>query len=165
MSYSSFVPKFLTATLCLALCCGARPAAAADVFEQVIAAWNSHDPDKVVAMYADDVVFEDVTLGAVNHGRDALRKFVKFTFDVSPDIHFVLTKSFLQDGNGYMEWTMTGTDVGLFKTNKHFDVRGVSVVGEASGKLAWNRDYYDLATVMKQVGVLPAPKESAANTH
>lgn len=136
------------------------------MFENTIAAWNSHDPDKVVAMYADDVVFEDVTLGVVNHGRDDVRKFAKFTFDISPDIHFVLTKSFLQDGQGYMEWTMTGTDVGLFKTNKHFDIRGASVVGEAVGKLKWDRDYYDLATAMKQLGVIPEQKtENTSATH
>src|SRR6266566_5281864 len=30
------------------------------IVERAIAAWNSHDPDKTVTAYTDDVVYEDV---------------------------------------------------------------------------------------------------------
>ena len=40
-----------------------------------IAAWNSHDAQKVVTIFTTDVLFEDVTLGVVNHGSEELRKF------------------------------------------------------------------------------------------
>src|SRR5260370_36520055 len=50
-------------------------AAASGFMQQAFAAWNSHDPDKVVTYYSEDVVYEDVAYGAVNHGRDELRKF------------------------------------------------------------------------------------------
>jgi ketosteroid isomerase-like protein len=48
--------------------------------------------------------------------------------------------------------------VGLYKTGKKFSVRGASVFEIRGGKVYRNRDYYDSAAIMRQVGVLPAPK-------
>ncbi len=55
---------------------------------------------------------------------------------------------------GSVEWIFSRTDVGLYKTGKKFSVRGVSVYELGDGKFASNRDYYDAATIMRQVGVL-----------
>src|SRR5260370_676695 len=46
-------------------------------------AWSStdaDDPERVLALFADDCVFEDVTFGVVAHGREELRSFVKQAF-------------------------------------------------------------------------------------
>lgn len=61
----------------------------------------------------------------------------------------------MQGSRGYAEWTMTGTDVGMFKTNKHYEVRGASIGQGSSEKLTRETDYWDMATLMKQLGVLP----------
>ena len=37
-----------------------------DVAQAWMDAWNSHNPDTVAALYTEDAVLEDVTLGAVN---------------------------------------------------------------------------------------------------
>jgi hypothetical protein len=61
--------------------------------------------------------------------------------------------------------------VGLYKTGKKFSVRGASVYELRGGKFSGNRDYYDSASIMRQVGVLPggavtglAPQTSAAKS-
>ena len=51
--------------------------------------------------------------------------------------------------------TFSGTDKGMFKTGKKFSVRGVSILTLKNGKISHNVDYYDAATVMKQLGLLP----------
>ena len=43
----------------------------------------------------------------------------------------------------------------MFKTGKPFEVQGVSVIEVRNGLISRNLDYYDAATIMKQVGVLP----------
>jgi len=43
----------------------------------------------------------------------------------------------------------------LFKTGKPFEVRGVSVIEVRGGRISRNLDYYDAATIMKQVRLLP----------
>lgn len=50
------------------------------IAEGFIAAWNSHDAEKVIPIYTDDVFFEDVTLGAVSRGSEEMRKFATSTF-------------------------------------------------------------------------------------
>ena len=41
--------------------------------EQLFVAWNSHDPDKVVASFTEDVVYEDVAAGHTSRGRAEVR--------------------------------------------------------------------------------------------
>ena len=110
-------------------------------------------------LFTEDAVYEDATLGVVNHGGADIRKFAKQFFDASPDGKFTVTSSFMENGRGYAEWVMTGTDVGMFKTNKQFSVRGASVVQGSAEKLTHQTDYWDMATLTKQLGVLPEPSK------
>lgn len=166
MRYSMLLVRFFAAGIFLASIGGAHRAAASDMFQDLIAAWNAHDPDKVAAMFTDDALYEDVTLGMKSRGTEEIRKFAKFTFDAVPDINIELTSSFSAGGHGYSEWVLSGTDVGIFKTNKTFLFRGASINDIAGDKFARNLDYYDLSTVMKQVGLLPSqPTQSTPPTH
>jgi steroid delta-isomerase-like uncharacterized protein len=126
--------------------------------EQAFAAWNAHDPDKVVVFYADSALYEDVTYGMVAHGRAELRKLAADFFAAVPDLKLEATSVTGENGPGAVEWVFSGTDVGLYKTGKKFSVRGASVFEIRGGKVYGNRDYYDSAAIMRQVGVLPAPK-------
>ena len=126
--------------------------------DQSFAAWNAHDPDKVVAFYTEDVVYEDVTFGEVAHGREELKKLAAGFFAAVPDMKLE-TVSVSQHGNdGSVEWVFSGTDVGLFKTGKKFSVRGASRYQLRGGKVSSNKDFYDAATIMRQVGVLRETK-------
>jgi len=130
-------------------------AAGSGFLQQAFAAWNSHDPDKVVSYYTEDVVYEDVAYGAVNHGRAELRKFAAGFIEAVPDLKLEVVSSSIHNGHGAAEWVLSGTDKGLYKTGKKFSVRGASVFEMRGGKCSSNKDFYDLATIMRQVGVLP----------
>ena len=118
-------------------------------------AWNSHDVDRVLAVFTDDVLYEDVTFGLTVHGRAELRDFAHFFFSAVPDLHLQCTKTFVSGGHGSIEWIFSGTDVGIFKTGKTFSVRGATVIEVRGGKISRNSDYYDAAAIMRQVGILP----------
>jgi ketosteroid isomerase-like protein len=49
----------------------------------------------------------------------------------------------------------------VFKTGKKFSVRGVSVIDLRDDKIFRNVDFYDVATIMRQVGQLPTPPADA----
>ena len=134
-----------------------------DIAESWISAWNSHDPDKLTAAFTPDVTYEDVPFGAVNHGSAELRKFAASEFEGSPDLHVELASSSIEGEHGSIEWTFSGTDAGMFKTGKKFSVRGVSIVTVKNGKISRNIDYYDVATLMKQVGLLPSENSAPKN--
>ena len=121
-----------------------------------IAAWNSHSPDKMISSFTDDVFYEDVAFGEASHGSAELRKFAASEFEGVPDLELKLLRANIHGGHGTMEWVFSGTDKGVFKTGKKFSVRGVSVIDVRGGKIARCLDFYDSATIMRQVGVLPA---------
>jgi steroid delta-isomerase-like uncharacterized protein len=133
----------------------------AAVAEKWIAAWNSHNPDKMLSLFTDDIVYEDVAFGEVSHGSAELRKFAASEFEGIRDLELKLDRANIHNGHGTIEWTFSGTDKDVFKTGKKFSVRGVSVIDMRDGKISRNLDFYDVATIMRQVGVLPTPPADA----
>ena len=129
--------------------------------EKWIAAWNSHNPDKMLSLFTDDIVYEDVAFGEVSHGSAELRKFAASEFEGVPDLELKLLGVNIHGGHGTIEWMFSGTDKDVFKTGKKFSVRGVSVIDMRDGKIFRNVDFYDVATVMRQVGLLPTPPADA----
>jgi steroid delta-isomerase-like uncharacterized protein len=128
----------------------------AAVAEKWVAAWNSHSPDKMLPVFTDDVFYEDVAFGEVSHGSAELRKFAASELEGVPDLELKLVRAIIHNGHGTIEWIFSGTDKGVFKTGKKFAVRGVSVIDVRDGKIARCLDFYDSASIMRQVGVLPA---------
>ncbi|MFI5102930.1 MAG: nuclear transport factor 2 family protein [Terriglobales bacterium] len=129
--------------------------------EKWIAAWNSHSPDKMIPLFTDDVFYEDVAFGEVSHGKAELRKFAASEFEGVPDLELKLLRANIHNGHGTIEWVFSGTDKGVFKTGKRFSVRGVSVIDMRDGKISRNLDFYDSATIMRQVGLLPTAPTDA----
>jgi len=133
----------------------------AAIAEKWIAAWNSHSPDKMIPLFTADIFYEDVAFGEVSHGSAELRKFAASEFEGVPDLELKLLRANIHGGHGTIEWTFSGTDKGVFNTGKKFSVRGVSVIDVRDGKISRNLDFYDTATLMRQVGLLPTPPADA----
>ena len=121
-----------------------------------IAAWNSHDVEKFLPMFTDDAFYEDVAFGEKSKGSAELRKFFASELEGIPDLELKLERASIHGSHGTIEWTFSGTDKDVYKTGKKFSVRGVSVIEMRDGKISRNLDFYDLSTVMRQVGTLPA---------
>ena len=154
--------KRLLVSLCILLLCDAvlaqtRAKGEARIVDRWVAAWNSHDVEKVIPVFTDDVLYEDVTFGAVNHGSSDLRKFASFFFDAVPDMKFEVLNSSVEGKRGVIEWAFSGTDKGVYKTGKRFTVRGVSIIDVDHGRISRNLDFYDAASIMRQVGLLATP--------
>jgi len=152
-----FAFSFLLLAIVLALPRQSRSTPSAfPIAESWIAAWNSHDPAKWATHFTSDVYYEDVTFGEISHGSEEAKKFAASFFTDVPDLKLELADSSIEGNHGSIQWILTGTDKGIFKTGKPFKVRGVSIITIINGKISRSIDYYDLATIMKQVGVLPA---------
>ena len=123
--------------------------------ERALASWNTHDPDKIVTFYTDDIVYEDVPHGIVCHGRAELREFVAGCFASDGEVKVEVVNSRVENGHGVSEWLWRAVDKEQFKTGKPFTIRGISIFEVREGKISRNRDYYDVATQMREVGALP----------
>ncbi len=72
-----------------------------------IAAWNAHDLDAILALYADDVVFSAPTVvrrwnvpDGILRGKAALREHFRRGLELVPTLHFEQEEVFLSPG-GY----------------------------------------------------------------
>lgn len=133
------------------------------VLNDYAAAWNSHDTEKLVSLFTDDCVYEELGIGVIKRGKEELRAFINGFFANFPDVNFEPKSSFIS-GNWYCaEWVWTGTykgnAPGLPATGKKVSIRGVSVGELKEGKIKRNSDYYNRMDFFQQLGVklVPAP--------
>jgi steroid delta-isomerase-like uncharacterized protein len=116
---------------------------------------------------ADDAIYEDVALGRVLHGPSEIASFVEEATRSSSDFRFEVVSLFTAGTDYANEWVMVGTNDrevrGVPPTGRSFRVRGASIGKvDASGRIAENRDYYNLAELLTQLGLLPtAPSPPA----
>lgn len=138
----------------------ADTAALEHAVDQWAVAWSSGDVEKLLRLFTDDVFYEDVTFGAVNTGKEALRNFATAAFGAFPGMTFeVKSRLVASDGTaGAFEWVWSGKQTkdfpGLPATNTPFQIRGVAVVEFRGAKISRCSDYWDLTTYMKQVGLI-----------
>ncbi|MGH7934140.1 MAG: ester cyclase [Candidatus Binataceae bacterium] len=121
--------------------------------------FNRDGLEKVMAMYADDVQFEDVTFAHKVSGKVELRKFFAGFFDPGSGEHlFTVTNYTGGTDAGAAEWTWRGKHGGEFlgapAAGKTTEARGVSVLTFHNGKIASQHDYWDSGTVLRQLGAI-----------
>jgi steroid delta-isomerase-like uncharacterized protein len=132
-------------------------------------AWSSGDPDQVAALYAEDALFEEVILGgAVTSTRDDLRAYVGAVFAAFPDFTATPSAAYEMGDVVVIEWVLTGTYQGTFGTlppgtGQPVEVRLASVleVGD-DGLITRDSEYWDVATLLTQVGAMPGAEATPA---
>jgi steroid delta-isomerase-like uncharacterized protein len=136
----------------------------ASVHERLIAemweAWSAHDMKRLLPLFTDDFVYEDMPMGVVNRNASELRAFGEGFFSGFPDVTFEMRSSFADGTSGGSEWVMRGTHKGdlpgMPATGKRIDVRGAAVFEFTGDKIRRVSDYWDLATLLRQLGLMPS---------
>jgi len=128
------------------------------VFREYFESWNTHDVEKIASFFTDDCVYDNLARGQTYSGKDELKTWAKASFDAIPDFTIDITSVFVSGDLLASEWTMTGTLSGnspeLPATGKSFSVRGATIAQLKDGKIQRNADYWDLATFLRQVGLM-----------
>lgn len=129
-------------------------------------ACNRHDPAAIVAQMTPDVLVVDTSFGGEHSGRDAVQKLLEgMDAGMSSDFRFTPKKLVENDGDFAFEWDLSGThdranpESGRPATGKSFTVHGLTIGHRRYGLISENRDYWNLAAFLMQVGVLPMPGE------
>src|SRR5687767_9481925 len=140
----------------------ATPAALPPLLAEWEAAMATHDPDRILALYTNDAVWEEVPLNLVARGPEEIRAHLERLFAATPDIAYDVTAGFVAGDRAAAEWAITGTLTGDFPglppgAGQSFAVRGVSVYELSGGKIARYTEYWDAYAFLVQLGALPAP--------
>jgi steroid delta-isomerase-like uncharacterized protein len=125
-----------------------------------IAAFNAHDADAFVALYAPDVIFRDIATAVPAHGRDVVRDWVETYFRAFHDAKME-SKVIAIDGEVLVyEWRATGTHdedfMGFPATGRFLEVDGCSIARIGDDDLVHaEKNYWDVAGMLQQMGALP----------
>ena len=145
---------------------GVDPGVAADFSRRVVDAWNTRRPEPVLELMTDDIDYQDASWPRPMRGHVAVREFLQSTWRALPDLSFELTESVLLDPAAPKladYWRATGTHSGLWEppglapTARHLDFQGAFLAELRDGKACRIRVEYDVAAIMRQLGVLPPP--------
>jgi steroid delta-isomerase-like uncharacterized protein len=132
-------------------------------------AWNSHEPERVVALCTEDIVLSDPALSEPARGRDAVRRYLEDTWRAFPDLTITTPEPGLVDVEGRrvaLPWRITGTMLGpdpsgFAPTGARAEVAGVDLYDFREGLLARIRTTYDIMGWGRQLGLVP-PRGSRA---
>jgi steroid delta-isomerase-like uncharacterized protein len=131
---------------------------------------NGHDLDALAKVYASDAVAYDPMYPEALRGRDAIKKDSADFFRAFPDLRFEITNIVEKDdGLGAGEVVMSGTHTGPLATptggevpptNKRIEIKGAAFVRlNGSGEIVEERRYYDVGTILRQLGIMPEQAE------
>ncbi len=133
--------------------------ASTDIGPRLIAAWNTHDPHPIEALFAEDCVLEDCAIAVPLRGHRGLRRAVLFNFLAFPDVHFELLSQIQEGERVAIEWRAEGNHAGRFMgipaTRRRVVLEGISLLTLRDGRIARLRRVWDIAGVIRQLGLLP----------
>lgn len=134
----------------------------ANFLEHYTSAWSSGDEELLRTAFAADGVYIDTGMGHTYNGVADVARFFRHMLRFSSDTHVQFTSIVVQDDAFTAEWIWSGTADGPLSlgrtlhpaTGRRYEVPGVAVCrSDASGLVAYHRDYYDVRDLVRQVGI------------
>jgi steroid delta-isomerase-like uncharacterized protein len=134
-----------------------------ELYVQVIEAYNAHDLDRFLGYYADDCEVR-VPGFPPFQGKAAARECWRLFMESFPDDHLTITNQVVEGTTVIGEWTADATNTGalylpsgdvLPPTGKRFTSNGIDVSVIDAGRIKSHRLYWDTASVMAQLGLMP----------
>lgn len=129
------------------------------VIDELAAAWNARDAQKVAAVFTDNGVRDEA---AFTHrrleGRASIAAGVQEIINAWPDCTLEVRSRTADGDREVLEWVLRGTSAAPFgllpATGEAGELRGVSVCVVEDGHLREERVYWDTATLMAAAGML-----------
>lgn len=131
--------------------------------ERLLADYNRHDAAAFASYFAEDGVLRVIATGEVSEGREQIQAAREETWRA---LDYTLeTRGIYECGeDAWVEWTLSGTQVGelMGVPATHLRVDGLLGCSHftfgADGLVASDLVYFDLATMFRQLGMLPEPE-------
>ena len=131
--------------------------------DEGMAAWDKHDPDAFVSIFADDFVVNDVAMPEPIRDKDGARAYAQAWFTAFPDMSIKQTNRVVSDDAVAAEVEFTGTNTGpMMMGGNEVPPTGKMVVGRGTyfarvqnGMVVEFNSYPDIAGLMMQLGFLP----------
>lgn len=128
----------------------------ADMINQ---AWNSHDIEKVLSFYSPEYVGDDVGQASLLRGHEGLRAMLENYWSAFPDLRFKVVSTLVEGDRLAIVWVGEGTHQGTIMnippTGHKVEARGVSIIEVQDGLVVRGQYIWDLAGMLRHMGLLP----------
>jgi steroid delta-isomerase-like uncharacterized protein len=124
-------------------------------------AWTS-DPLALLQFFAPEGSYTDVAMNSTYRGHDDIARFHRWMLKFAPDSVVEFGDGCAAGGRLYLDWVWSGSFRGSLRlprgsivegTGQSFSVAGVAACRyDDDGKLLSHRDYWDLQTMLAQLG-------------
>jgi steroid delta-isomerase-like uncharacterized protein len=127
----------------------------------LIEAWNSHDQSRVMALYHPEFEGDDLSESKQAKGFYEAGRMVQYIFNAFPDLSMTPLDWGCDGDKFFYFWKATGHHRGKLMnippTGKHCSFMGASFLVLRDGKIVRGRRMWDVATMLRQIGLLPEP--------
>lgn len=123
--------------------------------------WDLRDPELGATVIAENCCFEDIARGELLPGPEAYKRDYYRWREAFPDGECKVVNVIVQDDWAVVEFVNRGTQTGPLHSSlgtfppsgRTAEVRYCSVMRVANGMVIEGRDYYDSATIVRQLGL------------
>jgi steroid delta-isomerase-like uncharacterized protein len=128
------------------------------------AAWNSHEPERVLELMTDDIVYDDSAWPTTMRGHGDVRRFLESAWTAMPDLCFeMVDRPYLMPGTrkAAFYWKGSGTHTGpldppgFAPTGKRLEFEGADFHEYRDGRVCRLQIVFDMMDVARQMGMLP----------
>ena len=144
-----------------------------DFAERWGAAWNSHEPARLLELMTEDVIYADSASPTTMRGHGEVRSFLESLWRAFPDLRFEWVEGpYIAPGQpkAAFYWKGSGTHTGLLAppgfapTGKHIDFDGADFHEYRDDRVSRLRIVFDMLDIGRQLGTIPkagSPVEKA----
>jgi steroid delta-isomerase-like uncharacterized protein len=135
-----------------------------DFTQEWLDAWNSHDPDRLLALMTEDIEYRDDGWPQPMHGHADVRTFLESLWRAFPDMKFeVLTGPYVipNEPRAAFHWRGRATHTGpldppgFAPTGRSWELDGVDFHEYRDGRVSRLRIAFDMMSATRQLGLLP----------
>jgi steroid delta-isomerase-like uncharacterized protein len=144
-----------------------------DFTQRWLEAWNSHEPDRLLALMTEDIEYRDDSWPKTMHGHADVREFLAAIWRATPDMSFELIAGpYVIPGEprAAFHWRGGGTHTGPLEppgfapTGRAWALDGVDFHEYRDARVRRLRIAFDMLSASRQLGLLPAAGSRAERT-
>ena len=132
----------------------------ADMAKEQVIAYNEKDWDRARAAFAPEIVYEELATHRKLTGADDILTAWKGWATAIPDSRATFNSEYVSGNTAVLEITWKGTHSGPLNTGereipatgKKIELRAIQVVDVADDRVKSVRQYFDMGTLLKQIG-------------
>jgi steroid delta-isomerase-like uncharacterized protein len=131
----------------------------AQLAEEWISAMNARNLERMGSLLTEDAIADEVAESEPRKGRKSIEEAYREVFEGYPDCEAEILNRVIGSDQAVVEVRFKGTNKGPFRgtpaTNKPIDLRIAYILKVKNGKISYVTEYYDVATLLTQQGMLP----------